>query len=145
MCVHRSCLQTIQKRVSDFCYKWLWATMWLLGFELRTFGRAVGALGCWAISPARHSPLYLVSYLSSPSFFVCLFVWDRVSLYSPGCPGTYFVDQAGLELRNPPASVSRVLGLKACTTTPGLSSPSFFVIFLLNLCRWVGRCTSVHI
>jgi hypothetical protein len=30
-----------------------------------------------------------------------------------------FVDQAGLELRNPPASASRVLGLKACATTPG--------------------------
>jgi hypothetical protein len=29
------------------------------------------------------------------------------------------VDQAGLELRNPPASASRVLGLKACATTPG--------------------------
>jgi hypothetical protein len=29
---------------------------------------------------------------------------DRVCLYSPGCPGTHFVDQAGLELRNPPAS-----------------------------------------
>jgi hypothetical protein len=30
--------------------------------------------------------------------FVCLFVSrDRVSLYSPGCPGTHFVDQAGLE------------------------------------------------
>ena len=44
---------------------------------------------------------------------------DRVSLYSPGCPGAHFVDQAGLELRNPPASASRVLGLKACATTPG--------------------------
>jgi hypothetical protein len=44
---------------------------------------------------------------------------DRVSLYSPGCPGTYFVDQAGLELRNPPASASGVLGLKVCATTPG--------------------------
>jgi hypothetical protein len=52
--------------------------------------------------------------------FFCLFVFrDRVSLCSPGCPGTHFVDQAGLELRNPPASASRVLGLKACTTTPG--------------------------
>jgi hypothetical protein len=29
---------------------------------------------------------------------------DRVSLYNSGCPGTHFVDQAGLELRNPPAS-----------------------------------------
>jgi hypothetical protein len=41
---------------------------------------------------------------------------DRVSLCSPGCPETHFVDQAGLELRNPPASASQVLGLKACAT-----------------------------
>jgi hypothetical protein len=27
---------------------------------------------------------------------------DRVSLCSPGCPGTHSVDQAGLELRNSP-------------------------------------------
>jgi hypothetical protein len=60
--------------------------------------------------------------------FVCLFVFrDRVSLCSPGCPGTHSVDQAGLELRNPPASASRVLGLKACTTMPGCNCyfPSF--------------------
>jgi hypothetical protein len=38
---------------------------------------------------------------------------DRVSLYSPGCPGTHFVDQAGLELRNLLASASQVLGSKA--------------------------------
>jgi hypothetical protein len=45
--------------------------------------------------------------------FVCLFVCfvlfcfvfrDRFSLCSPDCPGTHFVDQAGLELRNLPAS-----------------------------------------
>jgi hypothetical protein len=42
-----------------------------------------------------------------------IFFFDRVSLCSPGCPGTHFVDQAGLELRNPPASASRMLGLKA--------------------------------
>jgi hypothetical protein len=47
------------------------------------------------------------------------FFQDRVSLYSPGCPGAHFVDQAGLELKNLPASASRVLGLKACSTTPG--------------------------
>jgi hypothetical protein len=53
---------------------------------------------------------------------------DRVSLYSPGCPGNHFVDQAGLELRNLPASASRVLGLKACATTPGF----FFFFFFLK-------------
>ncbi|GAB1285000.1 Flagellum-associated coiled-coil domain-containing protein 1 [Apodemus speciosus] len=35
-----------------------------------------------------------------------------VSLCSPGCPGPHSVDQVGLELRNPPASASQVLGLK---------------------------------
>jgi hypothetical protein len=49
----------------------------------------------------------------------CFVFRDRVSLYSPGCPGPHFVDQADLELRNLPASAFRVLGLKACTTTPG--------------------------
>jgi hypothetical protein len=29
-----------------------------------------------------------------------------------GCPGTHFVDQAGLELRNPPASASMSAGIK---------------------------------
>jgi hypothetical protein len=56
------------------------------------------------------------------AFFFFLVFQDRVSLYSPGCPGTHFVDQAGLELRDPPASASRVLGLKACATTPGYKS-----------------------
>jgi hypothetical protein len=43
-----------------------------------------------------------------------------VSLCSSGCPGAHFVDQAGLKLRNPPVSASRVLGLKACATTTRL-------------------------
>jgi hypothetical protein len=47
-------------------------------------------------------------------FVYFFFFRDRVSLCSPGCPGTHSVNQAGLELRNPPASASRVLGLKAC-------------------------------
>jgi hypothetical protein len=46
-------------------------------------------------------------------FCFVLFFQDRVSLCSPGFPGTHFVDQAGLQLRNLPASASQVLGLKA--------------------------------
>jgi hypothetical protein len=56
-------------------------------------------------------------------FCVFLVFQDRVSLCSPGCPGTHSVDQGGLELRNPPASASRVLGLKACATTPSMQLP----------------------
>jgi hypothetical protein len=53
-------------------------------------------------------------------YLLNLFGFSRQkSLCSPGCPGTHSVDQAGLELRNLPASASasQVLGLKACTTT----------------------------
>jgi hypothetical protein len=60
----------------------------------------------------------------SLSLFFLLVFGDRVSLCIPSCPGTHFVDQDGLELRNLPASASQVLGSKACTTTPG----SFFFL-----------------
>uniref|UniRef100_A0A8C6IGZ8 Uncharacterized protein n=1 Tax=Mus spicilegus TaxID=10103 RepID=A0A8C6IGZ8_MUSSI len=50
----------------------------------------------------------------------------------PGCPGTHSVNQAGLELRNPPASASQVLGLKAYTTI-------YFQITFCSLCVLVGH------
>jgi hypothetical protein len=62
-------------------------------------------------------------YLAIFILFIYLFIYlflvfqDRVSLCIPGCPGTHSVDQAGLELRNLPASASQALGLKACATT----------------------------
>jgi hypothetical protein len=52
--------------------------------------------------------------------FVLFWFFETGFLCSPGCPGTHSVDQAGLELRNPPASASQVLGLKACATTARL-------------------------
>jgi hypothetical protein len=65
-------------------------------------------------------------------FFFFFFFWffqDRVSLYRPGCPGTHSVDQAGFKLRNPPASASQVLGLKACTTKPSTVLGFFCFLF----------------
>jgi hypothetical protein len=59
-----------------------------------------------------------------PSFFFFPLKTEFLCV-APGCPGTHFVDQAGLELRNPPASASRVLGLKVSATTPGPVVPSF--------------------
>jgi hypothetical protein len=52
---------------------------------------------------------------------------------SPGCPGTHSVDQAGLELRNLPASASQVLGLKMCATTPGFTSLLVHCAFVMHL------------
>jgi hypothetical protein len=56
-------------------------------------------------------------------FFVCLFVWLVGWLVGwffsrQDFSGTHSVDQAGLELREPPASASQLLGLKVCATTP---------------------------
>jgi hypothetical protein len=78
------------------------------------------------------------SYSFTSLGFFCLLVFafcflcfqDRVSLYSSGCPGTHSIDQAGLELRNLPASASQVLGLKACATT--VRSDSFTSLLTLN-------------
>jgi hypothetical protein len=71
-----------------------------------------------------------------PSFFlfVCLFVcfvfktgFLYVSLAVLEL--TLYVDQAGLVLRDLPASASQVLGLKACATMPGMQ-PSFYSLSL---------------
>jgi hypothetical protein len=81
---------------------------------------------------------YLFIYL-----FIYLIFWvfrDRVSLYSPGCPGTHSVDQAGLELRNPPASASQVLGLKMCATMPGSVFKLRKIYSKLQLVESVCRC-----
>ena len=60
---------------------------------------------------------FIFKYLSIYRYylFVCLFL-GRISLASPGYPGTLFIKKAGLELRDLRASVSWVLRWKACAT-----------------------------
>jgi hypothetical protein len=66
--------------------------------------------------------LKLNTHTIPATFYLFILVFqDKVSLYSPGCPATHSVDQAVLESRNPPASASQVLGLKACATIAWLS------------------------
>ena len=55
---------------------------------------------------------------------------NRVSLCSPGYPGAHSVDQAGLELRDLPASASRVLRLKACTIVALGIPPLYSQVFI---------------
>jgi hypothetical protein len=89
-------------------------------------------------------PSFLPSFLSFSFFFFSFLIFrDRVSLCSPGCPGTHSVDQAGLELRNPPAPASQVLGLKACATTPGSLFLLTLTFIYVSLC--VPRVTRAGI
>ena len=65
------------------------------------------------------------------SFMVFL---DRASLLSSsGYSKTWSVDQDGLELRDPPASASRVLGLNVCATTTNW----FFVDLSIDNVVWL--------
>jgi hypothetical protein len=59
---------------------------------------------------------FILFYFILFYFILFLVFQDRVSLCRPGCPGTHSVEQAALELRNPPASASQVLGLKLYAT-----------------------------
>jgi hypothetical protein len=79
-------------------------------------------------SRGRWTSEFEASLLYKVSSSVPVVFRDRVSLYSPGCPGIHFVEQAGLELRSPPASASQVPRLKACATAPG-----FFIILFKNI------------
>jgi hypothetical protein len=93
---------------------------WVPETEFSFSAKELCALNCQVTPPAPYvvhacnlplpiGKLFFVLFVCLFVLFVCLFVLvfrDRVSLYSPGCPGTRSVDQAGLELRNLPASAS---------------------------------------
>jgi hypothetical protein len=64
MCKYTVAVFRHTRRGHRFHYRWLWATMWLLGFELRTFRRAVSALNHWDISPALNFFLRKQNYAS---------------------------------------------------------------------------------
>jgi hypothetical protein len=106
---------------TDTCHKgtWEWTKLGPKGF-VKVFSENHGSVGVINASSNFGGGCYGTSGVLSTSFpshsQVCLagglslhffvFFQDRVSLCSPGCPGTHFVDKAGLELRNPPASAS---------------------------------------
>jgi hypothetical protein len=78
--------------------------------------------------PEKKINMYLLILFNLFFVLFCFFP-DRVSLCSSGCPGTHSEDQAGLELKNLPASASQVLGLKACPTTAWL-----LILFYVYVC-----------
>jgi hypothetical protein len=106
LCFHSDGITAMHVRISTLLIK------------LLEIGSAVACiLGYWAAFP----------------LFFFFFFLETGFLCSSGCPGTHFVDQAGLELRNPPASASGVLGLKACATTPGSTHPDLMFILEIQI------------
>lgn len=57
----------------------------------------------------------------------------------PGCSGIGSVDQSGLKLRDQPVSATHVLGLKTCTTIPGL-----ILTILFQAQRTTAELLKVH-
>lgn len=69
----------------------------------------------------------------------CFYFWERVSLYSPGWPGTLFVD--------PPISVSWVLNLiQALVSSPSPPDNLFIYIFCFYFIYlfWLGAWGDVE-
>ena len=77
------------------------------GLELITLVTASQVLGAEVCTstrcPTNQAALFII-YLFL--FFIFFLFRHRVSLCSPGSPGTHSVDQAGLKLRDAPASGS---------------------------------------
>jgi hypothetical protein len=63
-----------------------------------------------------HILLLCSTTIGHTSIFSPHLFWDRVLLHSPGCPGTHYVDQGGLKLRDLTASASQVWELKVWAT-----------------------------
>jgi hypothetical protein len=102
--------------ISAWLHVWvMWASLYCVG---RTRVKAKEDLFTWDRVVAG------LCYLMGSFFFQ-----DRVSLCSPGFPGTHSVEQAGPKLRNPPASAFQVLRLKACTTSAWLICSFFLTVF----------------
>lgn len=137
-----------QKRISDPLELELWMVMrhqWVLDFdssplqEQRVFLTAEPSLQPWEYifeltsrildQPLKHRfRLYMTpkAHFSRLVLNVqvwgdrILFVWDRVSFYSPRWSRTCYRDQASLELRELPFSASWVLGLNVFATMHGI-------------------------
>lgn len=65
-CLH-ACLCDSARSLQSWNYRWLWAAMWVLGFEPRCSERAAGVLNHWAISPSCFSlSFHQLTYCQSP-------------------------------------------------------------------------------
>jgi len=86
LCTYCHCLRHIRRGHQIPLQMVMWATMWLLGIELRTSGRAVSVLNHWAIPPAS---LFCFVFIISSRYRTQVFVLSRHT--SLNClPNLYF-------------------------------------------------------
>ena len=127
ICKHYSCLQTDQRTEKGVRshYGWLWANMWLLGFELGTFGKAVSALNRWAISLA---PLRL---LLTPRIYPGVELQDSVAVLFLHVlkSGGVFFPQHSCTIYIPPLNIQAFHFFLHFSLSLFLSFP-FFLLFL---------------
>jgi hypothetical protein len=128
-------------------YRWMRATMWLLGFELKTSGRAVSAVNHWAISPAREFffNLDLFIYIVWICMYVCMYEWCTlyecfacmyvcVPMYVPGTPASQKTVLGSLKLElQKVVSYQWVLGLKPRSSAKWVNALNHWVISLAPL------------
>ena len=115
------------------CYRWLWATMLLLGIELRTSWRAVSALTLWAISPAREYIFETGGFKLTLQQMMSLNSWSF-------CPHLLIAGIIGKSYQAQPISViffPPILPLSL------LFSLSFFSLFLFLYCELNPRSQAI--
>jgi hypothetical protein len=115
-----SCLSLPKARVTGLCqHTWLYADFLFLLFYLLLLLFLFLLLLLLLLLLLPFFFFFTTNTSSSIKYFFFFWFFETGFLCSLGCPGTHFVDQAGLELRNPPVSASQVLGLKRAPPPPG--------------------------
>ena len=108
--------------------------MLVLRIQPGSSGRVVSDLNHWVISLGQNLDTYLFTYL----WFLFVFVFEAGFLCVALAVCTHSIGQAGLKLRDLPASISQVVGPKVYTTTAWLK-----IYFYLYVCLCVCMHTYV--
>lgn len=83
----------------------------------------------WDVRPRGKWP-YSLSHFSNTIYFHLIAFWERISLYSHGCPGTNCVDQVGLNSKGLPTPLpSKWWGWKCVRLCP---SSEFLRLYILR-------------
>lgn len=126
MCVHHSCAWCSWFS-SNWSYRWLWDSTWVLEIEPGSLVRAGSALNHWAVSPA---PFTLLFYSFIFYLFECVCLCEWV-LHMCGCS-----QRLGQKLE-----WMWVLGMESRSSA---RTASALFVFCLSVCLSVCDCLSIY-